>query len=953
MAKNKVIGFEIKIKGQKGIVTTTKVLGLLNTQLILVSNTLKTIDKQGFLKEFNKDLKETSSASKQMGTIVKKSFSSFKQANKVITDLGNGYFEVTKKVKKAAKEVKELSKIKDSDSNTTKKLIARNKELKEALDNNIFGENADKVRKLTKEYAKNSDAIKANRKELRTGKKQEDAKAGSLDELRAKSIELSKSYNALGKRQQGVFSIQGRKIRKELRKTQERIQKLDTAVKKGSTSVGLYRKAQAGLGKTLLKLSVGRSIAEGVANGIRNISNGLKELATGSEEARKNFADLTTSGDRLKTSLTSAGTGILKTFGPAIAKIINGIAFAVHVVADAFISASEGTGFFAQTLQFVGNLITNFPSVFGGVAAVIGNFRDTFVKSITEIKLNTELLIATVKRLGTALTGGDTAEIEANIARINDELEKNVVFAKSIGEAYTEGYNATLKAQEEFNKATDEETIILAKKEEQAKKDEAARKARDAARKKAQEEEKRDRAALLEQIKNESIARLKLADDLGKELIDLQISLIEDGTKRAEAAERERFTREKELREANFQATLDQVAEQAERLKVLFGETSKELEDFILKSDSQILDLKALNNQIELNQAKQHAAALLQIEKDAAATAAASDQKSLDDRLARREATREKLREVRKARIAQEEADEAEATAKRTERNEATKDALVGLVGTVFSAISDISRIAFEAENARFEAAIETRQANISKLNEDLQNATGLQKKFLEIQVKNEEEALKKEGEAKEKARIEQAKVQQGIAIGQAIVAAALGIANAFTLPPPASFIAAAATAIATGVQIATIVSQKFAKGGLVGANAPANVGNGKITHSPNIGTQSNGDNIFATVRKGEVILNEEQQRRMGGYKAFASARVPGFANGGITGPPISAPVVGNATTDVNTKFNQFIDATTGMIAATNARFDRLVVINDLNNQEEIQENDQTLETLTTFGNGS
>jgi hypothetical protein len=73
------------------------------------------------------------------------------------------------------------------------------------------------------------------------------------------------------------------------------------------------------------------------------------------------------------------------------------------------------------------------------------------------------------------------------------------------------------------------------------------------------------------------------------------------------------------------------------------------------------------------------------------------------------------------------------------------------------------------------------------------------------------------------------------------------------------------------------------------------------------------------------------------------------FAAGGITGPPISAPVVGNATTDVNTKFNQFVDASIAMTAATNERIDRISVNLDLNNLEDVQGNDESLEALTTF----
>jgi len=45
---------------------------------------------------------------------------------------------------------------------------------------------------------------------------------------------------------------------------------------------------------------------------------------------------------------------------------------------------------------------------------------------------------------------------------------------------------------------------------------------------------------------------------------------------------------------------------------------------------------------------------------------------------------------------------------------------------------------------------------------------------------------------------------------------------------------------------------------------------------------RSNGDNILATVKTGEVILNENHQRMLGGDATFRRLGVPGFASGGI-----------------------------------------------------------------------
>jgi hypothetical protein len=79
--------------------------------------------------------------------------------------------------------------------------------------------------------------------------------------------------------------------------------------------------------------------------------------------------------------------------------------------------------------------------------------------------------------------------------------------------------------------------------------------------------------------------------------------------------------------------------------------------------------------------------------------------------------------------------------------------------------------------------------------------------------------------------------------------------------------------------------AQAFATGGKVKP-----IANGRINTAPNIATQPNGDNILATVRTGEVVLNEEQQRKLGGASTFRSIGVPGFNGGGAVIGPWSRP---------------------------------------------------------------
>jgi len=73
---------------------------------------------------------------------------------------------------------------------------------------------------------------------------------------------------------------------------------------------------------------------------------------------------------------------------------------------------------------------------------------------------------------------------------------------------------------------------------------------------------------------------------------------------------------------------------------------------------------------------------------------------------------------------------------------------------------------------------------------------------------------------------------------------------------------------------------QSFALGGEV---LPVFEGGGQVSGIPNI-TRPNGDNVLATVRVGELFLNEAQQKRarlIYGNDIFSRLGVPGFAEGG------------------------------------------------------------------------
>lgn len=119
--------------------------------------------------------------------------------------------------------------------------------------------------------------------------------------------------------------------------------------------------------------------------------------------------------------------------------------------------------------------------------------------------------------------------------------------------------------------------------------------------------------------------------------------------------------------------------------------------------------------------------------------------------------------------------------------------------------------------------------------------------------------------------------------------AAAQQAYQALAFAGPVASAVAASIAVLQGLkrvrEIESVPVPKFADGGLVGY---ANGGLSGTRISAGMGMpirRSNGDNMLATIKTGEVILNQRQQAALGGSNTFKRIGVPGFANGGMVTP--------------------------------------------------------------------
>jgi len=137
-------------------------------------------------------------------------------------------------------------------------------------------------------------------------------------------------------------------------------------------------------------------------------------------------------------------------------------------------------------------------------------------------------------------------------------------------------------------------------------------------------------------------------------------------------------------------------------------------------------------------------------------------------------------------------------------------------------------------------------------------------------------DAAKQESVIKKKQFEESKKV----ALIQVAIKTSQGVMTAFNAATPYEIAAYVALALATGALEAAVIQSQptpaFAEGGKALSGKKISSGDGKSIR------RSNGDNLLATVKTGEVILNERQQRMLGGSNTFKKIGVPGFASGGV-----------------------------------------------------------------------
>jgi hypothetical protein len=247
------------------------------------------------------------------------------------------------------------------------------------------------------------------------------------------------------------------------------------------------------------------------------------------------------------------------------------------------------------------------------------------------------------------------------------------------------------------------------------------------------------------------------------------------------------------------------------------------------------------------------------------------------------------------------------------ENNEQLINSISDSILSVTDIISTFQQALAEKEAEAINEQITNTENNITELEAKAEKASGIRKKRIEKDIAAQKILLEQQQKEAEAIRLKAAKEDKKIAIIQAIIQGALAVQRALaSVPFPANLLAVIPTGIAAAAQIATIAAQPLAEGGVVTGQ--------RVNQKQNIPTRSNGDNVLAYVKRGEVVLNQRQQSLLGGSPTFRRIGIKGFAEGGIV-PPISAPLSAISSDNGLSKYLQVIEAKTDAI---NNRIDRL-----------------------------
>jgi hypothetical protein len=316
----------------------------------------------------------------------------------------------------------------------------------------------------------------------------------------------------------------------------------------------------------------------------------------------KSFAAFRKEGEESIT-ISSLISGNFQRLAGVLQFVADGITFVVDGITDLIQNVPLLQKLFAfifDQVAKVRQVFTDLPFIFAGVIAALKQLGTNFVNFFEATFIDAQIFAAKVK-------GIFSSAAQAQIEELRKRRKELIADGGSVGEAYSEAFNAARKKAEDEAEAArleDQKKADIKALEAKTKRDlEAFKKQRDAA-KKAAEQLQKDRDKFAQDELKKAQQRAALLADLNARLVDQRIKAIEDEGKRREEEIQLNFKRQRQaLIDGNKKLVDEQKAREAELVKI-FGEGSKE----VLESRAQF--------QKEFAQIEEQTAAIIQTLKE-------------------------------------------------------------------------------------------------------------------------------------------------------------------------------------------------------------------------------------------------------------------------------------------------------------------------------------------------
>lgn len=485
-------------------------------------------------------------------------------------------------IKKATKEVEGYERGLEELNKQRKVAITQRKKLKDLTNEELIQREEEKINARERVKIAKQEAI-INRE-----------KKNSIASLRAQLALTTLEWSKLTA-EEAQNGDAGQKLVAKKKRLNDILKQLEKQTGDTRRNVGNYTSALDKMGKVAQRVFLGRDIA----GAIMRIGGALADIVENGRGASEELQGISDSGNKLANVLTGVAAKLLEKLAPVIITVIDSVSFLIEklfefgeYVYNQFNQVAESSGVLGDAFRFIGDVIKTYvfdvmlslPAVFAGIYSAGVQFASNLGSTFKSLGLTLELLFANIEKVN-PFSDKSSAQVEANISRIKNQI--NTLNNSQVGliQAFKEGYDRVKAEQEEYsNNQSDIEKL-----------GESIRNNQEASTKEI---------AKQNELLSTQKTRIQAIESLQSDLNQASAENIKDVEEQAQRLEELRYDAVVKERKKNLADLLIVVAKEEELLGVTLAEERKRIND--------------LNHQLEIEQLKEFERNKAKIAEDAA-----------------------------------------------------------------------------------------------------------------------------------------------------------------------------------------------------------------------------------------------------------------------------------------------------------------------------------------------